>query len=443
MDFTTAEAIPVPRLAGRQNSERGGTCYNCWQQLENLCMPLRRRAWLSREGWYYAFVLAFIVGGAVLRSINLLVILAGMMMAPLLLNWRVVMASLRGLVVHRKLPEQVTAGEPLTVEIAIENRRRTMGSWMVVVEDWVERMEEPRIGILGSSARSPSSRQRPWWQHLKSALHLGGTQAEAIAANVPAHGTATATYRITLARRGRYRFGPLRVSTRFPLGLVWGHFTQPEEAELVVAPKLGRLLPEWANLLEAQHSGDQRSHPQRGVDEGDYYGLRPWQSGDSTRWIHWRSTAKHGVPTVLQFERQRSRDVALVLDPWLPANAEQLHEGLLELAISLAATAVADLTSRGHSRLLVAVAGPQPQCWAGPASAMFCHEVLAQLAVLPAADGGSLQATLSLARDQAPSGARLIVVSPRGPQVAADPERNNLLWIDVSGPELETLFVLE
>jgi uncharacterized protein (DUF58 family) len=366
-----------------------------------------------------------------------------MMMAPLLLNWRVVMASLRGLVVHRKLPEQVTAGEPLTVEIAIENRRRGMGSWMVVVEDWIQRLEEPGIRSHGSPAKSPRSPKRTWWRQLRSALHLGETPAEAIAAQVPAHATSTATYRITLARRGRYRFGPLRVSTRFPLGLVWGHFTQPEAAELVVAPRLGRLLPEWANLLEAQHSGDQRSHPQRGVDEGDYYGLRPWQSGDSTRWIHWRSTAKLGVPTVLQFERQRSREVALVLDPWLPANAEQQHEGFLELAISLAATAVADLTRRGHSRLLVAVAGEQPQCWAGPASSMFCHEVLAQLAVLPPAESGSLEETLSLARDQAPSGARLIVLSPRGPQVPADPERNNLVWIDVSGPELETLFLLE
>ena len=56
-------------------------------------MPLRRRAWLSREGWYYSFVLGFIVGGAVLRSINLLVALSGMMFALLFLNWRMVMAS--------------------------------------------------------------------------------------------------------------------------------------------------------------------------------------------------------------------------------------------------------------------------------------------------------------------------------------------------------------
>ena len=59
-------------------------------------MPVRRRAWLSREGWYYLGVLAFIVGGAVLKNVNLLVVLAGMMIAPLLINWRMVMESLRG-----------------------------------------------------------------------------------------------------------------------------------------------------------------------------------------------------------------------------------------------------------------------------------------------------------------------------------------------------------
>jgi uncharacterized protein (DUF58 family) len=196
-------------------------------------------------------------------------------------------------------------------------------------------------------------------------------------------------------------------------------------------------------LLEAQHSGDQRSHPQRGVDEGDYYGLRPWQSGDSTRWIHWRTTAKLASPTVLQFERQRNRDVALLLDPWLPAQPRKQDVGNLELAISLAATAVADLTSRGHARLVFAVASRQPQCWSGPASPLFCHELLGELATLPAADGQLLPEAVRQTRDQAPSGARLIVVSPRPPQVAADPERDNLWWIDVSEPDLAELFTLE
>ena len=37
---------------------------------------------------------------------------------------------------------------------------------------------------------------------------------------VPARGSCSASYRVLLTRRGRYRFGPLHVSTRFPFGLV-------------------------------------------------------------------------------------------------------------------------------------------------------------------------------------------------------------------------------
>src|SRR5688500_15183049 len=105
-------------------------------------MTIRRRAWLSREGWYYCAVLVFIVAGAVLKSVNLLVVLAGVMIAPLFINWRLVMASLSGLKVRRKLPEQICSGEPLAVELHVENPRRWMSSWMVTVEDWIERITD-------------------------------------------------------------------------------------------------------------------------------------------------------------------------------------------------------------------------------------------------------------------------------------------------------------
>ncbi len=410
-------------------------------------MPVRRRAWLSREGVYYLGVLAFIVSGAVLRSFNLLVILAGMMMATLLLNWRIVMATLRGLVVRRKLPEQITAGEPLTLEITIENTRRSLGAWLVTVEDWVEREDEAqevrgqRSEVRGR--RSEVGWLRTWWHEVRAALKLDRTQAAALAAQIPARSTATTTYRITIPRRGRYRFGPLRISTRYPLGLVWGHFELEDYAELVVAPRIGRLSPAWVALLEAELAGNERRHPQRGPTEGDYYGLRPWQSGDSTRWIHWRTTAKLATPTVLQFERQRNCDVALLLDPWLPPQPQKQDQGLLELAISLAATAVADLTSRGHSRLVLGVASSEPLVWSGPASPLFCHELHGELATLAGTDRGTIEVVLLQVRDQAPSGARLVVISSRPPQVAADPERDNLCWIDVSDPDIAELFTLE
>jgi uncharacterized protein (DUF58 family) len=342
-------------------------------------MPLRRRAWLTREGWYYSTVLAFIIGGAVLRSINLLVILAGMMIASLLFNWRLVMASLTGLVIHRRVPEQVLAGEPLTVEISVENTRWWMSSWLLTVEDWIERVEGSGFGVQGSETASRVHERSemhlgpsvPFWRWLPALLlprqlfRMRTTHAAAIIAHVPARGKAIATYRITLHRRGRYRFGPLRVSTRFPLALVRGQITLSANAACIVAPRLGKLLPEWASLLDAELVGDQRRHPQRGLSDGDYYGLRPWQSGDSLRWVHWRTTAKLGRPVVRQFERRKNRDVALLLDPWFPERPSEQDAGWLELAISLAATVVADVTGRGSSRLTLAIAGAQPECHSG------------------------------------------------------------------------------
>ena len=39
---------------------------------------------ITREGWYYLGMFGFIVAGAIIRDINLLYIMAGMMLGPLL-----------------------------------------------------------------------------------------------------------------------------------------------------------------------------------------------------------------------------------------------------------------------------------------------------------------------------------------------------------------------
>jgi len=416
-------------------------------------MPIRRRAWLTREGWYYLAVLAFIIGGAVLRSVNLLVILAGTMIAPLLFNWRLVMASLAGLDIQRKLQRQCIAGEPLTVEISAANSRWWMSSWLLRIEDWVERRESAVRSQKSASRAGRAAVGKSWrlWLLPSRLLRTSATRAEALIPHVPAHGLAIGTYRISLPRRGRYSFGPLRVSTRFPLGLVRAQMTLPQRDELIVSPRLGRLLAAWSSLLEAEQLGDQRRHPQRGISEGDYYGLRPWQSGDSLRWIHWRTTAKLARPIVRQYERRRSRDVALVLDPWLPARPTEREEGLVELAVSLAATAITDIARRGHSRLTLAIVGREPQCYGGPASDLFCEELLAHLADLDGASVGAVSEVLWLAVEKAPAGSRLIVISTRqagDPSLTESPvdlpiEPEELAWIDVASDELASLFVIE
>ncbi|MED5285489.1 MAG: hypothetical protein VYC71_05890, partial [Planctomycetota bacterium] len=69
-----------------------------------------QRVSVTREGWYYLFILTFIVGGAVMRQINPLFALAGLMIAPILFNWRFSMASLRHIDFSRRLPHRIAAG---------------------------------------------------------------------------------------------------------------------------------------------------------------------------------------------------------------------------------------------------------------------------------------------------------------------------------------------
>ncbi len=59
---------------------------------------------LSREGFHFLMILFFILIGAVLRDISLLVLLAGVMFALLLIQWRVGTRCVSGLEVQRAVP---------------------------------------------------------------------------------------------------------------------------------------------------------------------------------------------------------------------------------------------------------------------------------------------------------------------------------------------------
>lgn len=393
-------------------------------------MNSARRIRLRREGWYYVGVLAFIVGGAALRQVNLLVILAGLMVGPLIFNWRLVSAAVRGLSAGRRLPRRIAAGDELLVDLTVVNHRRRLDSWVVLVED--------SIAYDGADGKP------------------GRVRVETIFARVRAGESSRATYRCHLARRGRYRFGPLKISSRFPLGLVQGETTAHVHSTLIVCPRLGRLGRAWELLIESDRSGAQRSQRQRGLVEGEFYGLRDWRPGDARRWIHWRTTARRPALTVRQYERQRNRDVTLVLDLWQPADANFEHLHHVELAISFSATAVADLCQRGGSRLRVAIAGADAAQQSASASLVFMHDVLEQLAVAAAGLAEGLPGVLASVLSEHTFAARTIVISTRSREAARleasgefqDERRlsqalDRSAWIDVSSAGVEKFFTWE
>lgn len=313
-----------------------------------------RQTSLCKEGWYYLLVVLFILGGAALREVNLLVVLAGMLVAPAVFNWRLVSLSMRQLTLRRSFRRRICAGETLHVDLHAENQRRGLGSWAVTVQDSLTRV-------------APGARPTP---------------IETLISYVAAGRRATARYESQFSQRGRYRLGPLTASTRFPLGLVRSSITFADEDELLVLPRLGRLSQGWNSLLETSLPGSRSSVQRHGLIDGDFYSMREWRSGDSRRWIHWRTTARLNELAVRQFEQQQRRDVALLIDLWAPEQPSPRQSGNVELAVSFAATAVSELGRRGGRRLRVIVCGEQTHRWSGAANGGFVQQTLDLLATV-------------------------------------------------------------
>ncbi|MFP6666475.1 MAG: DUF58 domain-containing protein [Pirellulales bacterium] len=372
-------------------------------------MKLRRKTVICREGWYYLLVLAFIITGSILREVNLLLVMAGMMFFPFVFNWRAVVVGLRTVNFTRRLPRQVVAGDLLVVDLVVEKRPsrfslRRPSSWGLVASDCIRRESNDR------------RRDKPLRPRL-------------IFWRVPVGQRLRDSYRVRLNRRGRYEFGPLTVSTRFPLGLVRRTMVVDDQDTIVVLPRLGRLTKQWTNVFREAHIGT-RSHQKKvGVLEGDFHSLRDWRPDDGQRWIHWRTTARRGSPVVRQFERQQNQNLLLLVDLWRPKKANAADEEAVELAASFAATVITDVCRRGNSYLHLGIAGSEIVSREGPASVGLLSEQLEMLAAAQADSTDRLPELLSRTLNTLRPEMSVVIISPRHLDTS-DTEQFAELWAD-------------
>jgi uncharacterized protein (DUF58 family) len=328
--------------------------------------------------------------GALLRNINLLVAIFALMLAAFIWHWRAGVVSLRRLTLRRRSPRQAAAGEAITVELLANNGRRRRASWAVVVEDTIRREDssEPPLAV-----RVVFSRVGP-------------------------RDDATQTYQGQLARRGRYTFGPLIASTRFPMGLVRHTVLLQAPQSLIVVPRQGRLSARWRQWEQQSLQGDRSVSHRVGTAEGDFHSLRPYRSGDKRHLIHWRTSARQGRLMVRQFERPQAHDLAIFLDLWQPAKTDVAHEAAahqetVELAVSLAATIIAERCHRNGSRLLLGVSGVKPALVRGAASLALLADAMQALAVAEASASDGLTELLSQGFEQTPANPEAVLISTR------------------------------
>jgi uncharacterized protein (DUF58 family) len=149
-------------------------------------------------------------------------------------------------------------------------------------------------------------------------------------------------YRVRCAHRGLYEFGPATLRAGDLFGLSTQLWIVPAVDRLIVYP---RIVPLGRLGLDAHGPFGDLVTPRTLWEDPAYLaGVRPYQSGDPMRRIHWKASARLGRPQVKLLEPTTHARLALFLDMHtLRGHAWWVGYDpmLVELAIIVAASVVA------------------------------------------------------------------------------------------------------
>ena len=383
------------------------------------------RVALTREGWMYVVIMVTVFIGALLGRNNLLMLVFGLLAGPFVLNGYVIVTMLRGNRVDREAPPRVMFGEPFSVEVTLANRRRWLSSWMLVVHDHLENSQESLEGRILFSRVSPG------------AVRSGRYQAR-------------------LMHRGRYRFGPILLATRFPLGLVERALVLKAPGEIIVHPRIGRLTSKWRRDEAVAEELVQQAQTRSGAYDDEFHRLREYRAGDNPRAIHWRTSARRNSLMVREYHQSRDTDLVILLDLYpsshLPPGSEAFRERV-ELAIRFAATLCVDHCRHSReSQLFLGINGENADSWQGPAGPAAITPLLDHLALAnPAATDRLSELVAETFRFRSPNGRRLLITTretgPELPEALLQTQAEAVRWggrlriIEAESSQLAPFFV--
>jgi uncharacterized protein (DUF58 family) len=341
------------------------------------------RVRMPREAAIYGLILVVLCAGALMGNSNMLMLVFGLMAGPFVLNGQITLGILKKLSVARGLPEHAWVGDRFRVKLSLHNRKWFFTSWMVSIED-------PIVG--------PRDQLVP----------------VALFASVPPRSSREAFYEVGAARRGVYEFGPMRVVSRFPLGLMERSVELGTIERLTVFPRIGRILPRWHESVEAGDPITDSTWAAAGINSDEFHGLREYRGGDNPRTIHWRTTARRNQLMVREFQHSRRHDLLLAVELWLPADPRPADFERVELAISFAASICVDHLQRTNDAAIDLILGGseifQETGWTGAAA---LGGILRQLALADAGAAKGLAAAACRAAEFSNSSKRKLLITTR------------------------------
>ncbi len=346
----------------------------------------------TREGLVYVLASVLLLFAGLYQQVNLILLVFTLTAGPFLASIFGGRSMLRRLRVLRRVPAYVFSGDPLIIDYTLENGRR----WHAALALFLGDSLVPVDRLVSGSAT---------------------VTTQVFFARVAGRDRARVRWQSKSPKRGRYKLSELDLGTRSPFGLVEHRVTIPLPDQIVVYPKIGHLSRRWFQMQRQATENRRGLRHDHSAQQEEYHGLRDYRSGDSPRWIHWRTSARRGALMVKEFEQQNEQDLAILVDPWLPrARVGTDQREALEEAISFAATICLETCRHQGRRLVLGWTGPAPGVRQGPASVKLLHELLEQLATMRPSSEGGLAELFDVMPPAILREAHLIIISTRPAQ---------------------------
>jgi uncharacterized protein (DUF58 family) len=254
------------------------------------------------EGRRFILISLGVGFAAVNTGNNLLYLVLAMLLSLIIASGFLSEWGVRGLTIKRAFPPYIFAQTPCSILVQVTNHKRYLPSFSLELEEEIDGEKKTGLAYL---------------------FRVGACK------------TRTQVYRLAFPRRGMHRLQDPHLLTRFPFGLFIKGALTKETRDVLAYP---RLLPREELLWEQAHGDEStRSRPQKGRGE-EIFAVREYLPGDTSRDIHWRSSAKRAEPVVKEYERPGAKKVHIVLDTAVPDKASAADLALFEQRVSQAAS---------------------------------------------------------------------------------------------------------
>ncbi|WP_308516927.1 DUF58 domain-containing protein [uncultured Varibaculum sp.] len=182
---------------------------------------------------------------------------------------------------------------------------------------------------------------------LKIELPLGTEQADIAVPTLRSGKSFTREFQLQTRRREKIVVGPPRTVREDILGLIRRVRSWPESQDVYVYPNFTSALGALSG-----YSRDMEGATSQVITSSDaaFHALRPYESGDDRRHIHWKMSAHTGQLMMRQYLETRRSHHLIVLD----LKRENYREADFELAVEAAASLAVSSLSSGQPLTLYA-----------------------------------------------------------------------------------------